>query len=283
MKSLSYSFVLISAALVACGAPTTVATAPTPAPATSPTTVSGQTAVTEIPAVRMSEPPKNWQLLDPATDGVPGISAERAINELLRGRAPKQTVLVAVIDNGIDTLHTDLRANLWTDKDGTHGWNFIGGADGKDVSFDTFEVTREYARCHGKAAASGAPPITDAARCRELDASFEKQRQSIERTALSYRQVNEIYHQIVPVLARAAMVSADSLTADRVRRISSNDPTLGKARQVYLELAADGASPSVVADGLKSLEGQLQYSLNPDYNPRTIVGDNYTDLSQRNY
>src|SRR3954467_9843175 len=196
MRLFSYRLLAVSFALTACGAPATTATvtAPTPAsaPGSSPMVATG--AAMRIPAVTMSEPPKNWQLLDEATDHVPGISVERAMNELLRGKTPKQTVLVAIIDNGIDTLHADLKANLWTNpKDGTHGWNFIGGRDGKDVNFDTFEVTREYARCNNKAAASGAPPITDAARCAEVETAYSNQRNSLEKTAASYRQVHEIY------------------------------------------------------------------------------------------
>jgi subtilisin family serine protease len=237
-----------------------------------------------IPAVTMSEPPKNWQLLDETADHIPGISSERAMNELLRGKTPKQTVLVAIIDNGIDTMHVDLKANLWSNpKDGTHGWDFIGGKDGKDVNFDTFEVTREYARCHGKAAASGSAPITDQARCAELDAAYEKQRNTIEHTTENYRQVNNVLRQIVPVLARAAGVPSDSLSPDRVKALSPSSPQLVQAREAYLELSSQGATPSVIEEGLKSLEGQLQYSLNPDYNPRTIVGDNYPNTGERDY
>jgi subtilisin family serine protease len=58
---------------------------------------------------------------------------------------------------------------------------------------------------------------------------------------------------------------------------------LGQARQIYLDLTSQGATPSVIEDGFKSLEGQLKYSLNPDYNPRTIVGDNYADPSEHRY
>src|SRR5438045_4160999 len=138
MKCSKSSIILVSSALAACGAPATVATSPTPTPILAPSQPAAP--VGAIPAVTLSEPPRNWQLLDAGLDRVPGISAERAINELLRGKSPKQTVLVAVIDNGIDTLHADLRPNLWTNpKDGLHGWNFIGGKDGKDVDFDTFE------------------------------------------------------------------------------------------------------------------------------------------------
>jgi subtilisin family serine protease len=282
---LSYRLVALSVALTACGTPAAT-TSVTPTPANPPTgaPVASSGPAVRIPAVTLSEAPKNWQLLDETTDHVPGISSERAMRELLNGKAPKQAVLVAIIDNGIDTLHADLKANLWTDPgNGTHGWNFIGGADGKDVNFDTFEVTRQYARCHNKAAASGAPPITDQAQCGEIDAAFAKQRSQIERTAENYRQVNNVLRQIVPALARAASVATDSLDSDRVKALSPSSPQLFQARQMYLDLAQQGATPSVIEDGLKSLEGQLQYSLNPDFNPRTIVGDDYANPNQHDY
>ena len=49
--------------------------------------------------------PKNWQLLDEASDHWPGISSERAMRELLANAQPRRTVLVAVIDGGLDTAH----------------------------------------------------------------------------------------------------------------------------------------------------------------------------------
>ncbi|HEY4305245.1 MAG TPA: S8 family serine peptidase [Gemmatimonadaceae bacterium] len=285
MSSLSYRLVAVSLALNACGAPATTAavTAPTPTSVSSAPAMPAGPA-TRIPPTVMTEPPKNWQLLDETADHVPGISLERATSELLKSKTPKQTVLVAIIDNGIDTMHVDLKEHLWTNpKDGTHGWNFIGGKDGKDVNFDTFEVTRQYARCHNKAAASGAPAITDAAQCKEIDDAYAKQRTSIERTADNYRQVNNMLRQIVPALARVAGVPPESLTTDRVRAISPSQPQLVQARGMFLDLAQQGATPSAIEDGLKSLEGQVQYSLNADYNPRTIVGDNYANPNEHDY
>src|SRR6185436_9891483 len=76
-----------------------------------------------------------------------------------------KTVLVAVIDSGIDIEHEDLKDVIWNnedeipgngiddDKNGyvddIHGWNFIGGKNG-NVDEDTYEVTREYARLKPK-------------------------------------------------------------------------------------------------------------------------------------
>jgi subtilisin family serine protease len=296
MKSMPSLVLAASVALAACGSPATVATM-SPTPVTSAPIAAPAPTISSVPAVTLSEAPRNWQLLDEAADHVPGISADRAMSELLAGKAPKRTVLVAIIDNGIDTSHVDLKANLWTNPkeiggngkdddangfvDDVHGWNFIGGRDGQDVHFDTFEVTRQYARCHNQAAASGQPAITDKALCAEIDAAFDKQRKSIESSVQNYREINTVMQQIVPVLKRAA--GSDSLSIERVRALPAATPQMTQARQIYLELAGQGATPSVIADGLESLEGQLKYSLNPQYNPRTLVGDNYPDPMEHHY
>src|SRR3954463_6806676 len=157
MKTLRLFAVLATAA--ACAAPRTVETPGSgPAPVPSPTPSAPAKA-----AMPPAEAQRNWQLLDETIDGVPGISAERAQRELLAGKQPKRTVLVAVIDGGVDTAHVGLKANLWTNPkevagngkdddnngyaDDRYGWNFIGGKDGKDVQYDALEVTRLYARC----------------------------------------------------------------------------------------------------------------------------------------
>ena len=291
MKSSSL-FVLTFVAFTACGVPATVATGPS-----TGTMPAGMGPVVRVPTVTLSEAPRNWQLLDEESDHVPGISSERAMKELLAGKTPMRTVLVAIIDDGIDTAHVDLKANLWTNPkeiagngkdddnngyvDDVHGWNFIGGRDGQDVHWDTFEVTREYARCHNMAAASGQSPITDAARCAAIDIDFAKQRKSIDDNLRAYRQAHDVYQQITPLLMAAA--HTDSLTPERVRAIHPLTPQITQAQRIYLDLAKEGATPSAIDDGLTSFEGQQKYGLNPDYNTRTIVGDNYPDVHERGY
>ena len=109
-------------------------------------------------------PPQNWFLLDPKIDHVYGVSAERAYNELLQGKT-STTVVVAVIDGGVDVKHEDLKNKIWinpkeipdnkTDDDHNgyiddmYGWNFIGGKD-SDVQYDQFELTRLYKQLHDK-------------------------------------------------------------------------------------------------------------------------------------
>jgi subtilisin family serine protease len=102
--------------------------------------------------------PKGWHLKDKVKDGLYGISLDKAY-DFVKGKK-SQTVIVAVIDSGIDTLHEDLKPVLWTntkeirgngiddDKNGyvddVHGWNFIGGRDGRNVKENSLEVTRVY-------------------------------------------------------------------------------------------------------------------------------------------
>ena len=111
-----------------------------------------------------AQAPNDWYHQDPA-DGFNGVSIDKTYNTLLKERA-SQTVVVAIIDSGMDIEHEDLADNMWVNPgeipgngidddnngyiDDIHGWNFIGGRDGSHVGGDNLEVTRQYALYRGK-------------------------------------------------------------------------------------------------------------------------------------
>ncbi len=117
--------------------------------------------------------PKNWHQLDPKADGFNGISLQKAYAFVKAKKLKSKQVIVAVIDSGIDTLHEDLKPILWTnpkeipgngiddDKNGyiddVHGWNFIGGKDGKNVKEDSYEAARVYHKLKEKWGGKEAP------------------------------------------------------------------------------------------------------------------------------
>ena len=91
---------------------------------------------------------QNWGHLDLVKDTIPGMSVDKAYAEIIKNKKGK-SVIVAVIDSGIDIDHEDLDDVIWTNRkeipnngkdddkngyvDDVHGWNFLGGKDGKLV------------------------------------------------------------------------------------------------------------------------------------------------------
>lgn len=107
---------------------------------------------------------KGWHLRDEQTDSLHGISINKTY-QFLKGRKSQQ-VIVAVIDSGVDTTNEDLKNILWTnpkeiagngideDKNGyiddVHGWNFLGGKDGRNIKTESAEASRIYHRYKNK-------------------------------------------------------------------------------------------------------------------------------------
>lgn len=117
-------------------------------------------AITLGAAAQGDDVPKGWHMMDKDANGFYGVSADKAYAFIKSKNLKSKTVIVAVIDSGIDTLHEDLKAILWRnpkeipgngiddDKNGyiddINGWNFIGGKDGRNVKEDSYEAARVY-------------------------------------------------------------------------------------------------------------------------------------------
>jgi len=120
--------------------------------------------------------PNGWHLMDKQQDGYYGISLGKAYEFLKAKNLKSKTIVVAVIDSGVDTLHEDLKDILWTNPkeipgngidddhngyvDDVHGWNFIGGKDGQNVNDDSGEDARIYYEFKDKFEAPGFDPAT---------------------------------------------------------------------------------------------------------------------------
>lgn len=118
-------------------------------------------------ALFAQEVPKGWHMQDPKANGYYGISIDKAYEFLKAKKVKSNTVIVAVIDSGIDTTHEDLKPVLWVNKkeipgngidddkngyiDDINGWNFLGSSDGKqNVEKDSYEAARVYHKYKSK-------------------------------------------------------------------------------------------------------------------------------------
>ncbi|HEY0779893.1 MAG TPA: S8 family serine peptidase, partial [Gemmatirosa sp.] len=235
----------------------------------------------------LAGPPADWQLLDPTTDGVPGTGAARAIRELLRGAPPQREVVVAVIDGGVDTAHTALRGVLWTnprepnaatgDADGdglagdVHGWNFLGGADGRDIDHERLELTRLATACRAGRPVPTGPGVN--ATCAELERRYDDARRRALAQRQQYEEIGQAFDSAAAVIATALGTVPDSLTAARARAYAPTTEAGRRARAQYLFLAEQGVTPSDLREARQQIGDQVRYDLNPDFDPRPIVGD----------
>ena len=230
----------------------------------------------------------NWHLLDPTADHIPGISAERAYRELLAGMQPRQAVVVAIIDSGVEIDHPDLAGVLWTNAgevagngrdddnngfvDDVHGWDFLGGRDGRDVHQDTYEITRLYAACR----APGATEVGGTS-CAQIRPEFEA-RQTELRGQLARMQELE---GMVGTLRQA--LSGREVSAESLRGLQSTDRAVMEARSEIGRILGLGYSVQDIVDQRTSIQGTLEHGFNPDFDPRPIIGDTYTNFTERGY
>jgi subtilisin family serine protease len=254
--------------------------------------------------------PKNWFNLDPEEDGVMGTSANRAHENLLEGKDPQRTVIVAVIDSGVDIEHEDLQGKIWTngdeipgngkddDRNGyvddVNGWNFIGNADGTNIEEDSYELTREYVRLkpiYGEAD----PDQIKKRHQKEYDYWLrikEELEEKQEEAELNYKFTSGLQENLIAVgdILKEAL-GKDDITKDDLAGLESDEEEVRKAAamigQVFMRMGQPGTGLNEILSGLGEAvdhyENQVKLAYNPDFDPRGIVGDDPGDYRDRDY
>ncbi len=246
--------------------------------------------------------PENWFNLDASKDKVQGVSTERMYMELLKGMKPKQNVVVAVIDSGVDVEHEDLKDVMWVnedeipgngiddDKNGyvddVHGWNFIGGKSG-NVNHDNLEAARLLAK-YRKQFAGRTSNAGLSKKEKKQYAEYEELEALITKEQKSGRERAEQYTGIVSGLTKLEMMmEKDSLSFEDLATTTITDPEIQNAARVAGNVLAGGGTIAALKEDLTGaityFESKYKYHYNPDYNPRGVVGDNYNNINERYY
>lgn len=250
-----------------------------------------------------SNPPKDWFHSDPATSQMPGINTEKAY-EQLQGK-PNQTVVVAIIDSGVDPEHEDLKDVMWTnedeipgngiddDKNGyiddIHGWNFLGNKNGENLAHDNLEMTRLYVQFKKKYA--GKNPSSLTAVEKQEYKMLKEYEEKINSERASNKENVEIYG--TAVLALAALKEAikkpeEDITLQDVEKQSKSDNQLiSWIASLLTSYMGQGTSFKAIAHDFTELyeyhHSKYYYHYNPEYDGREIVGDKTNDPYDAQY
>lgn len=225
---------------------------------------------------------KDWSHLDLVKDTIPGMSVEKAYDDIIKNKKGKTTI-VAIIDSGIDIDHEDLRDVIWTntkeianngkDDDGNgyiddiHGWNFLG---------DAYNEQLEYVRL----LASG---DTSNPRYAEAKKLYDEEYQKYSGYKTQYEQI--LQSVTTADAAVSKYLKKTAYTKDEVNAIKTDDAALqqaiGTIKMVYgygFDTAAKFEKE--LNDALEQFTERLNFNLNKDMSGRT-TGDNPNVLNDK--
>ncbi len=265
--------------------------------------VENETSVTEAAADEemIASPAEDWHLESPDTDPYYGTGTEKAYTELLADKKPKKKVIVAIIDSGSDIDHEDLYANAWVNRDeisdnnedddnngyidDIHGWNFIGGPDGSNLEYDTYELTRLYRAAKEQYEDADPDDLSED----ELAGynEYKKLKDAYQSKLMEAQQMGAQIGGIARALNAAhqffGVSDIYSVTAEQLAPSEDDQAMAQQLKQLVSAFRDNGIKESDIEDATDEVESMTQYYLNLDYDERSIVGDDYEDLSNRYY
>ena len=261
--------------LVACGGTSKIASLPLE-------TLEGKNIPTQVENPSKDEL-KTWPHRDLLATGYPGISLENAY-KALKGRKA-QTMIVGVVDSGVDINHEDLKSIIWTnpkeipnngiddDKNGyvddVHGWNFLG-----EINQDNLEYVRILKK--------GDTSDPDYKRAEEkYDKEFKDANEKIEL----YSQIKERIAQSDALIQKH--LGKKEYTEEDLDKIDASSLQLLGAVRGMKYLLSNGVSVKEtleeLSEGIKHYEDRLKYGLNKEFNPRKVLNDNPDDINDKIY
>ena len=234
----------------------------------------------------------NWFNEDMQKDGVPGISTDLAYDMLLKGKKSK-TVIVAVIDGGVDIHHEDLKGKIWTNEgeipgngidddhngfiDDVNGWNFIGGPDGKNVEHEAYEVTRIYRKYYKKFSTADTTSLAGEdlrqfnmfKKARSI--YFKKLNKALNEMSF-IRKFEANYYKADSIIK--SELKKDTINMDELRRFDdTNSKEFSMAKMMMLNLNDNGFKMENLQKYREYVETKINYHFNLAFDPRNIVGD----------
>lgn len=253
--------------------------------------------VTELTEVQL----KGWGGADLTADTIPGMSVNKAYTEIIKNNRPA-TVVVGVVDSGVDIEHEDLKSVIWhnpkevpgngkdDDKNGyiddIHGWNFLGDAVEENMEF-TRIIKRLKPKYEGKSANSiSATNREEYNLYVEAKAEYDKEYNETLQNRDQYQNIKKqltTAHQAV-----SAELETENYTKEELSDFKPKSQELQqyKAMLTQIQYNVDENIPSALKqldEGIEYYSGRLESHLNLDLNGRAKTGDDPYDITDVSY
>ncbi len=240
----------------------------------------------------------NWYNASPDSLDMEGALMDKAYRDLLSGRQGK-TVIVAVIDGGVDIQHEDLKEHIWTNEneipgngidddrngyvDDIHGWNFLVNEKGESITYDTYELTRivrDYNTKYGYATNTDvAKP--DPAYLKMVETARKEYDDKLGKYKAEKEKIDIVYKGYVTALANMKdFTGKENPTLNDIRQSNPMQDMVRKSRNYLLYLDQIGYSLQDLEAIKENNYNHLFFHLNLEYNPR---GHSANAASPENY
>jgi len=230
-----------------------------------------------------------------------GMGTDKALKSMKKKEA--ETVIVAIIDSGMDVDHEDFQGRIWTntkeipgngiDDDGNgyaddiHGWNFLGNANGENQGPARLEVTRIYARLRDRFAdIEEADVATEDRKDYELYLETKKE---VEKNLAQYggmvEQMEQFRDQMLPMLPAmiGSAIGKENYTKKDVDKWKPKDLQSEQMKQIALAMLSGELNEEVINEQIDQIHSMVNYHYNVDYNDRSLIGDDYLDMNDVGY
>lgn len=229
-----------------------------------------------------------------------GMNTDLAYAKVLAGKT-STTVVVAVIDSGVDIEHEDLRGHIWvnTDEipnngidddnngfiDDVNGWNFLGNSEGTNIIDVRLEKTRIYAELRKQYEGTSYTDLEDDEKAGY--ALYKELRDEVETVRKNAKSeldgLAELTQTVEDANEKLRGYFGGDYTAKQLKAVKS-DPIVGKEASQILALMKFGLDYESYSEFVGYYQDQLDFNYNPDIDPRAeFIGDDITDFSDHNY
>jgi len=229
---------------------------------------------------------KNWYNKDLIENKLIGTSVDKSYKTILPNLQIKDTVVVAVIDVGVDINHEDLKGKIWINKneienngidddnngyiDDIHGWNFLGNSSGQNILHENYEFTRIV-------------------RENKNDSNYVKAKKIYDLNLKIKKEDSVIYHtfyenckKVKTFIYEKTGVKVNSYK-DLISIDLEANPSIYNARKWLISKYKNGYTEDDLSNRIKNTAEHLNYHLNINYDPRNIINDDINNLNDHNY